>query len=104
MAFLPFTSEPFPTTSTTTSTRTNSSANSDVFYIKCSLTLAGLNKLETQSMNSDIEELANVFLTLWGVAGLNSISPNTQCEDLQCVYFKIYVFCLEFPFSDVKRN
>ena len=51
------TSGTFSTASTTTSTRTNSSANNNAFYIKCSIELAGLNKLETHSTNPDIASL-----------------------------------------------
>ena len=56
-----FTSQTFPTTCITNSTGTNPSANKDVFCIKGSDALAYLNKLETQSTNPDIEELANIL-------------------------------------------
>ena len=59
-----FTSETFPTASTTTTSGTNSSANNDDLYIKHSVILACLNKLEMQSMNPGIAELANVFNTM----------------------------------------
>ena len=59
MAPASLTSETFPTASTVTSTGTNSTVNNYVLYIKCSVALAGLNKLETQSTNQDIAELAN---------------------------------------------
>ena len=46
MAPASFTSGMFPIASTSTSTKTNSSANNDVFYMKYSVALAGLNNLE----------------------------------------------------------
>ena len=67
MVHVSFTAGAFPTASTTTSSGTNSSANNDVLYIKHSIALAGLNKLETESMNWDIAELANVFHAMFSL-------------------------------------
>ena len=60
-----FTVEIFATASTTTSFVTNSSANIDVFFIKCYIALTGLNKLETQSMHPNITELPNIFCIMF---------------------------------------
>ena len=56
------------TTSTTTSTGTSSDTTNDVLYIKCSVALVGLNKLEMQFINPDIAELANVFCTMFNLS------------------------------------
>ena len=100
MAPASFTYGKFPSTSTTTSTGTYSSANIHVLYIKHSVALAGLNKFETLYTNPGFAEFANILYTVfnsnkWGLAGLDSTSPNNQCQDLKCAYFKIYVLCLE---------
>ena len=60
-----FTSGTFPPANSTISTGTYSSANNDMTYIKYCIALAGLNKLETQSMNLDTAELANVLCTIF---------------------------------------
>ena len=61
MAPVSLTSGTFQSTGTTTSMSTNSSAYNNVLYIKYSVALAGLNKMETKSTNPDIAELANVI-------------------------------------------
>ena len=86
---------------TTTSTGTSSSATNDVLYIKHSVALTGLNKLETQSINPDIAELDNVFyntfnLNKWGIAGMNFTSPKIQYRNMQCAYLKIIISSLDF--------
>ena len=58
------TAETFSTVIITNSTGTNPSVKNNLLYIKCLVALAGLNNLETQDMNPDIAELANVFNTM----------------------------------------
>ena len=65
LAFLTFWS--FQIASTTTATGSNSKTHNDTIYIKYSVALAGLNKLETQSMNPHIAELANVFCIIFNI-------------------------------------
>ena len=61
----PLPSEILPTTSTTTLTGTLSNSNNDLLYIKCPVTLAGLNKLATKSTNPDIAKLDTIFYTMF---------------------------------------
>ena len=42
-------------------------AELDILYIKCSGAIAGLNKLEIQATNPDIAELANIFYTIFNL-------------------------------------
>ena len=64
--------ETYQTVSTTTSTGSHLGTSNDVLYIKHSVAIAGLNKLETQATKPDFAELDNVFC---GVVGLVSKSP-----------------------------
>ena len=50
-----------------TSIRPSSATTNYVFYIKHSVELAGLNKLETQAINPDIAELVNVLCTMFSL-------------------------------------
>ena len=61
MAPMSITSRTFETVSITTSTGTSYSVTNNEFYMKHSVALVGLNKLETQSMTPDIVESPNVF-------------------------------------------
>ena len=58
MAPMSITSRPFQTVSIT---GTSYSVTNNEFYMKHSVALVGLNKLETQSMTPDIVESPNVF-------------------------------------------
>ena len=67
MAPTSLTSEMYQTVSTTTLTGSSSGTTNDVLYIKYSVAIAGLNKLQTQAMNLDIAELANDFHTMFNL-------------------------------------
>ena len=67
MAPRSFTTGTYQTVSTMTLTGPSSGTTNDVLYIKHSVTIAGLNKLETQAMNLDIAEFVNVFHTIFNL-------------------------------------
>ena len=64
MAPTSITSKTCQVVSTMTSTGSSSGTTNDVLCIQYSVATAGLNKLETQSTNPDIAELANAFQTM----------------------------------------
>ena len=110
MAPVSFTSGTFSTASITTSTGAKSSANNNVLYIKHSVALAGLNKLEKQSMNPDIVEFVNVIHTMFKVWTLQAPTLKSKtCNVFISRYmFNVWNFFVLILFSadysDVARN
>ena len=86
-----------------TSAGSGSGNANDASCIKFSVAIAGLNRLEMQSTNQDIAELANVFypmfnLNYWGIVGLDSTCPLLQYQDLQYSCFTIFILSLGSPY------